>query len=336
MTYEEFHVKPNFYHQDALEYLFYKDYNLSIDGYHQKIFEKYENENYSLDIHEKISIYKSIMDDDKESFIKFIEDELFDKDKILINEFYPESEDELSLLELCCYHGSVGCFKLLRTKFKSEITLKCLQFSFLGGNPEIIHECLKEQDPDENCMNYAIVSNNIDFISFLMNEYDIDINLEICGEYLNLQAFLMNLDITKDFRKSFIYSPPFSLLSLVEYLFSYCDDVNAPDSDGMRALHFAAIYNCKSIAEFLISNGADVNAINDSGSTALVHPSFVDNKEIIELLLSHGADINDKNENEQTALLNAVERNYKDLVEFLILHGANIGCPKVRLAQCSI
>ncbi|EAY22381.1 hypothetical protein TVAG_378600 [Trichomonas vaginalis G3] len=128
------------------------------------------------------------MDDDKDSFVKFIEDELFDKDQTLKNKFYPESEHGLSLLELCCYHGSAGCFKLLRTKFKSEITPECLQLSFLGGNLEIINECLKEQDPDENCMKYAIISNNIDFISFLKNEYEIDINLETCVE-LGMRRF---------------------------------------------------------------------------------------------------------------------------------------------------
>ncbi|EAY22712.1 hypothetical protein TVAG_476410 [Trichomonas vaginalis G3] len=140
LTYEEFQIKPNFFDNDVLEYFFYKEYNLPIDGYQQKIFEKYENENYSLDIHEKNTIYRSIMDDDKDSFVKFIEDESFDKDQILINELYPISDEGLSLLELCCYHGSADCFKLLITKFKSEITLKCLWFSFLGGNPEIIHE----------------------------------------------------------------------------------------------------------------------------------------------------------------------------------------------------
>ncbi|EAY19505.1 hypothetical protein TVAG_136360 [Trichomonas vaginalis G3] len=113
------------------------------------------------------------MNNDFEKFNQFTERDGFDKDQRLYSELYPYSSEGYSLLELCCYHGAVDCFKLLRTKFSSEITQKCLHFSFLGGNPEIMSECLKYQKPDENCMDYAIISHNIDFVTFLKNEYNI-------------------------------------------------------------------------------------------------------------------------------------------------------------------
>ncbi|EAX87679.1 hypothetical protein TVAG_231460 [Trichomonas vaginalis G3] len=78
-------------------------------------------------------------------FIAFTEIDRFDKDQILKSRLYPNPKEEFSFLELCCYHGAVDCFKLLRTKFNLEITQKCLELSFLRGNSEIMSECLKHK-----------------------------------------------------------------------------------------------------------------------------------------------------------------------------------------------
>ena len=121
------------------------------------------------------------MCNDLEKIILFTECDGFDKNQLLESDLYPYSDEGYSLLELCCYHGAVDCFKLLRTKFDSEITQKCLRFSFLGGNPEIMSECLKYQKPNKECMKYAIISHNIDFVTFLMNEYNLEIKLSYCG-----------------------------------------------------------------------------------------------------------------------------------------------------------
>ncbi|EAY08673.1 hypothetical protein TVAG_079310 [Trichomonas vaginalis G3] len=153
----------------------------------KQIFEKYEEQNYSIKNHEKGTIYRAIMEDDMNSFIQFTEREDFDEDQLLKSDFYPYFYKGYSLIELCCYHGSVNCFKLLISKFQSKITQKCLEFSFLSGNAEIMSECLKVQTPNKSTMEYAIISHNIDFISFLMNEYNIDIDLDQCCKYHNIQ-----------------------------------------------------------------------------------------------------------------------------------------------------
>ena len=58
-----------------------------------------------------------------EKFISFTEREGFNEDQALENELYPYEfmVGRYSLLELCCYHGSVDCFKFLRTKFNSKM-----------------------------------------------------------------------------------------------------------------------------------------------------------------------------------------------------------------------
>ena len=134
------------------------------------------------------------MYNDLKEFIIFTERDGFDKNQKLKSQLYPYSSDGYSLLELCCYHGAVDCFKLLRTKFSSEITQKCLLFSFLGGNPEIMSECLKYKKPEVNCLRYAIISHNIDFVTFLMNEYGLEINLDYCVRDNNIESFLVYFD----------------------------------------------------------------------------------------------------------------------------------------------
>ena len=74
-------------------------------------------------------------------------------------------------------------------------------------------ECLKYQTPDEDCMEYAIISHNIDFVTFLMNEHYLEINLDYCGIYNNLESFLVYFDQTNDINKCFFYSTMFDISS---------------------------------------------------------------------------------------------------------------------------
>ncbi|EAY05164.1 hypothetical protein TVAG_058210 [Trichomonas vaginalis G3] len=168
------------------------------------------------------------MYNDLERFISFTEIEGFNKNQTLESKLYPNI-GKLSLLELCCYHGAVDCFKLLRTKFNSEITQTCLQFSFLGGNQEIISECLKYQTPDKYSIEYAIASHNIDFVTFLMNEYNMEIDLNYCVRYNNLDLLLVYFDQTNDINKCIICSISLNIPSFYEYFISQSSNINEKD-----------------------------------------------------------------------------------------------------------
>ncbi|EAY13589.1 hypothetical protein TVAG_389860 [Trichomonas vaginalis G3] len=206
-------------------FLFYKEYDILLD----KTDDFKEIELNYRDIHSENSIYRAIMTNDLGKFIYFTEREEFDEDQKLKSHLYPFSKKGYSLLELCCYHGAVDCFKLLRSKFEPKITDLCLQLSFLGGNQEIMSECLKYRKPNckcmeyakpyDKCMEYAIISHNIDFVTFLMNEYKIENNLLLCGKYDNLESFLVYFDQTNDFNECFIHSTMFNIPSFSEYFF---------------------------------------------------------------------------------------------------------------------
>ena len=165
--YDEYHITEVNDIKDISNHNFYKEYEIQLNKYSD--FDKFVSEN---------TIYGAIMFNDIEKFISFTEREGFNEKQKLKSKLYPDSDKSYSLLELCCYHGSADCFKLLRTKFNSEITQTCLNLSFLGGNAEIMSECLKYQTPDSFCMEYAIISHNIDFVTFLMYEYNIKIDVE--------------------------------------------------------------------------------------------------------------------------------------------------------------
>ncbi|EAY22458.1 ankyrin repeat protein, putative [Trichomonas vaginalis G3] len=179
-------------------------------------------------------------------------------------------------------------------------------------------ECLKYQKPNKKCMEYAIISHNIDFVTFLMNEYNLEIDLNCCINYNNLESFLVYFDQTNDINKCFIHSVKFNIPSLCEYFLSYGANINIKDENRKTALHFATIYNSKETAEFLISHGANINEKDNYGYTALHFAASHKSKEIAEFLISHGANVNEKTMYGETAFSIAEFFNCKEIVKLII------------------
>ena len=66
--------------------------------------------------------------------------------------------------------------------------------------------------------------------------------------------------------------------------------MNAAESDGTTALHWAVYQNDVELVERLIKAGANVNAMNEYGSAPLAEAAATGNTAIIEKLLKAGAD----------------------------------------------
>jgi len=135
-------------------------------------------------------------------------------------------------------------------------------------------------------------------------------------------------------------------------------DLNAPQADGMTALHWAARQNDLETVQTLIKAGAKVdiatrygvtpfylacvngnaamidvflkagvnpNTANPGGETALMTATRTGNVDAIKLLIDRGAVVNAKEEvRGQTALMWAVLENHPDAVKLLLGKGADI------------
>ncbi|EAY02942.1 hypothetical protein TVAG_040920 [Trichomonas vaginalis G3] len=320
LIYDDYNVCEVNNVEDVSNFLFYKEYGIKLNKIYD--FGKIQSEN--LEILTEDTIYRAIMYNDLKKLISFTDIKGFKDMEKLQSSLYPYPEFGYSYLELCCYYGAVDCFKFLITKFYAQISLRCLYLSFLGKNPEIMSECLKHYKPDDYCMMYAIISHNIDFVTFLMNEYDIQIDLRDCGIYKNLDSFLVYLDQTNAIKTCFVNSARFNIPSFCEYFLSLGVKVNVKIEGGLTALHIAAWENCKETVEFLFLHGAKIKEKEDAGRTALHLAARKQSKETVEFLISHGININEKTNVGDTALHVAAVNNRKEIAEILISNGIKI------------
>ncbi|EAY18954.1 hypothetical protein TVAG_146980 [Trichomonas vaginalis G3] len=316
LIYEDYHPRECKGISTLFDYYIYKQYGVILDSEHN-YFKNNDSIDISFEVHEENTIYNAIMNDDKEKLITFTEKEEFDKDQKLKSDFYPVSSDRYSLLEICCYHGSANCFKYLRTQFNSEITETCLCFSYLNENSSISKECWKSQKPNKQCMNYAIITHNMNRVIHLAYDYDIEIDLLQCSLHKNLQALFLGLEKNNNISKCFIYASLFNIKLLNIYFMIHGAKVNYKDENGETALHFSAMYGSIETIQFLISKGANVNAIDGNGKTPIHNAAERGDAEIVKFLISSRADTKTKNKHSETALDIAKRKGFSEIEKLL-------------------
>src|SRR5215471_2369782 len=101
-------------------------------------------------------------------------------------------------------------------------------------------------------------------------------------------------------------------------------NVNAPESDGTTALHWAVQKDDADLVDRLIKAGANVNARNDYGSTPMSEAAVNGNVAIIDKLLKAGANVESPNADGQTALMIIARTSNVEAARLLISHGANV------------
>jgi uncharacterized protein len=101
-------------------------------------------------------------------------------------------------------------------------------------------------------------------------------------------------------------------------------DVNAPQADGMTALHWAAYYDDGESAALLVRAGADVKAASRYGITPLTLAITNGDSGMVELLLQAGADPNSTLPGGETALMTAARVGILPSVKALLVRGAKV------------
>jgi ankyrin repeat protein len=101
-------------------------------------------------------------------------------------------------------------------------------------------------------------------------------------------------------------------------------DVNAPQADGMTALHWATYHDDLDCVKLLIAAGADAKAASRYGVTPLSLACMNGNTAIVELLLDSGADPNAALPGGETALMTASRTGRTGPVKALLARGADV------------
>lgn len=107
-------------------------------------------------------------------------------------------------------------------------------------------------------------------------------------------------------------------------------DVNAPQADGMTALHWTSYRDDFETARLLVKAGANVNATNQYGVVPLSLACENGNTELVELLLAAGADANSTLRGGETVLMTAARTGRIGPVKALLARGANVDAREKR------
>jgi ankyrin repeat protein len=131
------------------------------------------------------------------------------------------------------------------------------------------------------------------------------------------KAHALGLHLIDQIRANHKY--PTTLCKLIKYLIHRGADVNAADSDGRKALHWAVSHNVTDIVGLLLERGANIEVQDKNGYTPLHCASRL---EIVKILLDARADFNRADNEGFTALHWAVIKNNPQLVKMLLNAGA--------------
>lgn len=110
----------------------------------------------------------------------------------------------------------------------------------------------------------------------------------------------------------------------VQKLITAKANVNAPQNDGVTALHWAVFRSDRELVDMLLKAGADPKAANRDGSTPLWLASVNGDAAILTSLLGAGADVNEKLPQGRSPLMAASRTGNLAAMKVLIDKGANL------------
>jgi ankyrin repeat protein len=114
-------------------------------------------------------------------------------------------------------------------------------------------------------------------------------------------------------------------------------DVNAAQTDGTTALHWAAHWNDVETARLLVKAGANVSATNRFGASPLSEAAALGSKPLVELLLTAGASAKALTSLDgETVLMTAARAGNDEVVKLLIDRGADVNAKESFKGQTAL
>ncbi|KAI3462316.1 hypothetical protein Pfo_018979 [Paulownia fortunei] len=110
---------------------------------------------------------------------------------------------------------------------------------------------------------------------------------------------------------------------LVNSLLKHNLDINAPDKNGLTAIHKAILGKKQAIFNFLLRESANPFVRDSEGATLMHYAVFTASSQMIKILLLYNVDINLQDNEGWTALHLAVQCRRTDIVRLLLIKGAD-------------
>jgi uncharacterized protein len=101
-------------------------------------------------------------------------------------------------------------------------------------------------------------------------------------------------------------------------------DINEPQPDGTRPIHWAIHHVDYEVLTALIAKKASLNVRNDFGSTPIAEAAELGDVRMVKMLLDAGAEPEGANADGQTALMLAIKTGETAVADLLIKAGANV------------
>src|SRR3954470_10164866 len=101
-------------------------------------------------------------------------------------------------------------------------------------------------------------------------------------------------------------------------------DVNEPQPDGTRPIHWAVYRVDYELLDALIARKAKADVTNEFGDTPLAEAVKVADRRMVKTLLAAGAAVESANLDDETALMLAIKAGGLPIVQLLIEAGANV------------
>ena len=113
-------------------------------------------------------------------------------------------------------------------------------------------------------------------------------------------------------------------------------DVNEPQPDGTRAIHWAVYKVDYELLDALIARNAKADVANEFGHTPLAEAVKVADRRMVKALLDAGAGVESANLDGETALMLAIKTGTLPIVQMLIDAGANVNAMEKQHNQTAL
>ena len=210
---------------------------------------------------------------------------------------------------------------------------------------EIMFDIDVKDSLGNNFMSYAIVTNNIEIVKFLLTK-NIKLDIEtpdghslliipIIYLYFEIIEILLEADKNiigisivnyrdKNNKIPLHYAIETKNINVVKMLLDYGASINYVDNKGCNALFYAVSNNMYDLCKIAVSLIANINVKNCTGENILHIACNTQQYDIVNLLIENGANINAYDNNEMTPLHYCIKINNIKLTKLLIDKKCNI------------